>query len=85
MGAAWLATGGNFTPARIVLADQRKAGVPFDVAWPRAVAAVARDDRATLLVTRAAWKCEYEGRRSQGGGLMARVARDTRHRPAAVA
>jgi hypothetical protein len=54
MGAAWLATGGNFTPARIVLADQRKAGVPFDVAWPRAVAAVARDDRATLLVTRAA-------------------------------
>jgi hypothetical protein len=71
MGAAWSATGGDFSAARIVLADQRRAGVPFDDAWPHAVKAVRPNDRAILHATAAAWRAECEGRDSHGGNLMA--------------
>jgi hypothetical protein len=69
-----LATGGNFAPARLVLADHRRAGVPFGTAWPRAIAAVRPDDRPTLRETRQAWQCEYEGGCSYGGNLLAALA-----------
>ena len=74
----WHPTGGNFTPARLVLIDHLRAGVPFDRAWPAALAACDPDDRATLRETTAAWRAEYERRNSYGGDLMstARMALD---------
>ena len=63
--------GGAFSPARIILTDQRKAGVPFNDAWPVAIEAVPPDDRAILRATTEAWRAEYEGRRSWGGNLAA--------------
>jgi hypothetical protein len=53
MGAARTATGGDFSPARTVLADYRRAGASFDVAWPKAIEAVDRNDRAILRSTAA--------------------------------
>jgi hypothetical protein len=52
------------------MADHRRAGVPFDTAWPRAIEAVRPDDRNALRETRAAWECEYQRHRSYGGNLM---------------
>lgn len=68
--ASGLATGGDFSAARHVLAEHRRAGIDFDTAWPTAVAAVRPNDRRVLRETGAAWKAEYEGRNSYGGSLM---------------
>jgi hypothetical protein len=66
--------GGGYAPARVVLADQRKAGVPFDTAWPLAIQAVKAADRGILRATSEAWRLEYEGKRSWGGDLLAALA-----------
>jgi hypothetical protein len=71
MRSSGLAIGGDFAPARLVLADHLRAGVPFDVAWPCAIEAVTPNDRRVLRETGAAWKAEYEGRNSYGGNLLA--------------
>ena len=57
-----------------MLAGARKAGKPFDDAWPHAVQACDPDDRTTLLETAGAWRLEYEGRRSWGGDLIGALA-----------
>jgi hypothetical protein len=71
MPAAWHASGADFEPAFRVMADARKHGKSFEAAWPIALAACDPDARTTLLETAAAWRLEYEGRRSWGGDLLA--------------
>ena len=70
MASTWHATGADFEPAFRVMRDARKDGQDFDSAWPAALAACDPDDRATLRETTAAWRAEYERRRSLGGDLM---------------
>jgi hypothetical protein len=69
-----MASGGNFEPALVVLIEARKAGQDFVTAWPRAVEACDPDDRTTLRETTAAWKAEYQGKRSYGGDLLGALA-----------
>jgi hypothetical protein len=83
IGTTWPAAGGDFTPATRVLIEARRNGLAFDAAWPRAIAAVDPDDRATLHETATAWRLEYEGHRSWGGDLIGALAvldRDTGQR-----
>ena len=48
---------------RLVLADHRRAGQPFESAWLKAVGACRdRDMRHALIATSAAWEKAYCGR-----------------------
>jgi hypothetical protein len=70
----WHAAGADFEPAFRVMADARKHGKSFEVAWPIALAACDPDARRTLLETAKAWRLEFEGRRSWGGDLVGALA-----------
>jgi hypothetical protein len=48
---------------RTVLADHRRAGVAFEVAWPRAVGSIVDYYvRAAVANTRASWASAYDDR-----------------------
>jgi hypothetical protein len=51
---------------RATLAAARRAGVPFQQAWPLATAGLDGDDREVLQATAAAWAAGYERREVYG-------------------
>ena len=73
-GATWDAAGGDFEPALRVMIEARRNGLSFSAAWPRALAAVDRDDRTILHETAGVWRLEYEGERTRAGSLLGALA-----------
>jgi hypothetical protein len=56
----------DFAPVRMILALERKRGVPFPEAWEGALAAVKdREARQVLRETRSHWRDGFERRESK--------------------
>jgi len=60
------------------LARARTEGLPFDVAWGRAVDNLAGVDAEPLLATREHWRSSYEGRPPTCGAAAFSMLASTR-------